>query len=333
MPSPARLSAQRWPATPRSVGRFCAWIERTRAARPDGLIVIRSPVATAPDSTVPVTTVPAPASVNERSTASRKRSAVARARIVRAASNSRSRNSSMPSPVTVETGMISAPSSSVSLQELRDVGRDLRLPRRRREIDLGQRDDAALDAEQIDDGEVLARLRHDAVVGRDHQQHEIDAGGAGQHVVHEFLVPRHVDEAEHGAVRRRQIGKAEIDGNAARLFFLQPVGIDAGERANERGLAVIDMAGGSDDHDAGSGNGAAARRSASAICSAESAARTAWKNCPASGLPPARARASQTKASTGSRVTPAAEVEGRPQHRLAVGVAAFGAAPPPIRRP
>ena len=98
---------------------------------------------------------------------------------------------------------------------------------------------------------MLAGLRHDAVVCGDHQQHEIDAGGAGQHVVNEFLVPRHVDEAEHGAVRRRQIGEAEIDGNAARFLFLQPVGIDAGQRAHQRGLAVVDMAGGSDDHDAG----------------------------------------------------------------------------------
>ena len=162
-----------------------------------------------------------------------------------------------------------------ALQELRDVGQNFRLLLRRGEIDLGERDDAAGDAEQIDDGEMLAGLRHDAVVGGDHQQHEIDAGGAGQHVVDEFLVPRHVDEAEHGAVRRRQIGEAEIDGNAARLFFLEPVGIDAGQRAHQRGLAVIDVAGGSDDHGAGSGKGAAARRSASAICSGVSAERTA----------------------------------------------------------
>ena len=116
------------------------------------------------------------------------------------------------------------------------------------EIGLGQRDDAALDAEQVDDREMLARLRHDAVVGGDHQQHEIDAGRAGQHVVHELLVPRHVDEAEHRAVRRRQVGEAEIDRDAARLLLLQAVGIDAGERAHQRGLAVVDVAGGADDH-------------------------------------------------------------------------------------
>ena len=61
IPSPARLSAQRSPACPRSVARFWAWIERTRAVSPDGLTITRSPTDTAPDSTVPVTTVPVPA--------------------------------------------------------------------------------------------------------------------------------------------------------------------------------------------------------------------------------------------------------------------------------
>ena len=46
----------------------------------------------------------------------------------------------------------------------------------------------------------------------------------------------------------RQIGEAEIDRDAARLLLLQAVGIDAGQRAHERGLAVVDMAGGADDH-------------------------------------------------------------------------------------
>ena len=205
---------------------------------------------------------------------------------------------------------------------------------RRRQIGLGQRDHAALDAEQIDNRQVLARLRHHAVVGGDDQQHEIDAGGAGQHVVHEVLVARHVDEAEHRAVRRRQIGEAEIDGDAARLLFLEPVGVDAGERAHQRGLAVIDVAGGADDHGAGSGRGRAARRSASAISSGESAARTASKNCAASALPPARARSKPARARRrGSRATPAPEMIGGAQHGLAVGIVARGGALPPHAQP
>ncbi len=111
-PSPARLSAQRWPARPRSAGLFCAWIERTRATRPDGEIVTRSPVATTPERTMPVTTVPAPASVKERSTAKRKARSALRAIVLPASPKRRARKSSTPCPVVDETGNMSAPSSA-----------------------------------------------------------------------------------------------------------------------------------------------------------------------------------------------------------------------------
>jgi hypothetical protein len=55
------------------------------------------------------------------------------------------------------------------VQQARDLCLDLGQPVRVREIALGQRDGAAAEAEQVDDLEVLARLRHGAVVGRDHQ--------------------------------------------------------------------------------------------------------------------------------------------------------------------
>jgi hypothetical protein len=100
-------------------------------------------------------------------------------------------------------------------------------------VDLGQRHGAAADAEQFDDFQVLAGLRHRPVVGGDDEQREVDAGGAGQHVVHQLLVPRHVDETE-----RRRVGVAEIDGDAARLLFLQAVAVDAGQRLDQR--AVVD---------------------------------------------------------------------------------------------
>ncbi len=76
----------------------------------------------------------------------------------------------MPSPVTVETGTISAVRAPVPAQAHADLLRDLVAPRRRNQIGFGQRDDAVRDAEQIDDGEVLDGLRHHAVVGRDDQQ-------------------------------------------------------------------------------------------------------------------------------------------------------------------
>jgi hypothetical protein len=113
----------------------------------------------------------------------------------------------------------------------------------RHAVGLGQRHRAARDMEELEDRQVLARLRHRAVVGRDHQQHKVDAGHAAQHVVDEPLVARHVDEADRAAVREPQ-----VDRHAAALFLRQPIGVDAGEAAHEARLAVVDVACGGDDH-------------------------------------------------------------------------------------
>ncbi|MNY70904.1 hypothetical protein D3C86_2091290 [compost metagenome] len=58
----------------------------------------------------------------------------------------------------------------------------------------------------------------------------------------------HIDDAQHIAIGQGRIGIAQRNGNAARLLFLEAVGFDAGERAHQRGLAMVDMAGGTDDH-------------------------------------------------------------------------------------
>ncbi|CAB3927484.1 hypothetical protein LMG26858_06027 [Achromobacter anxifer] len=115
-------------------------------------------------------------------------------------------------------------------------------------VGLGQRHRAARHAQQGQDGQVFARLRHDAVVRRHHQQAEIYAGGAGRHGVHQLFVARHVDETQHLAVGQRRVGVAQLDGDPARLFFLEPVGIDARQRPHQRGLAMVDMARRADDH-------------------------------------------------------------------------------------
>ena len=65
------------------------------------------------------------------------------------------------------------------------------------QIDLVQRHQAFAYAEQIEDLHMLAGLRHDAVVGGDHQHHEVDARRTCQHGVHEAFVARHINEAEH----------------------------------------------------------------------------------------------------------------------------------------
>ena len=46
---------------------------------------------------------------------------------------------------------------------------------------------------------------------------------------------------------RFEVGKADVDGDAAPLLFFEAIGIDAGERFDQRGLAVVDVPGGADD--------------------------------------------------------------------------------------
>jgi hypothetical protein len=93
---------------------------------------------------------------------------------------------------------------------------------------------------------VLARLRHHRFVGGHDQHDEIDAAGAGEHVLHEPLVPGHVDEG-HVDPLDAGVREAEIDGDAARLLFLQPVGIGSGQGAHQGALPVIDVPGRADD--------------------------------------------------------------------------------------
>ena len=120
------------------------------------------------------------------------------------------------------------------------------------EIDFRQRDHGAPNAEIGEDLQVLLGLRHPAVVRRDDEQRHVHRADARNHVLDEILVPRHIDDAERRCPWRRRPGQrevreAEVDGDAARLFLRQPVGIGAGQGADERALAVIDVPGGGDD--------------------------------------------------------------------------------------
>jgi hypothetical protein len=82
--------------------------------------------------------------------------------------------------------------------------------------------------------------------GRDDENDEVDAADPGEHVLHEALVTGTSTKAKSvpvdGLVR-----KAEIDRDAASFLFLQPIGISAGQRLDERALAVIDVPCGADD--------------------------------------------------------------------------------------
>jgi len=56
-----------------------------------------------------------------------------------------------------------------------------------------------------------------------------------------MLRGRNVHNARLDTAGKREGGEAEIDRDAAALLFFPAIGIDAGERLDERRLAVVDM--------------------------------------------------------------------------------------------
>src|SRR5204863_264430 len=67
-------------------------------------------------------------------------------------------------------------------------------------------------------------------------------------VLDEVLVTRDVDDPQVGrSLRQVEVSEAQVDGDAAGLFLGQAVGVGAGERAHQRALAMIDVAGGGED--------------------------------------------------------------------------------------
>ena len=76
-----------------------------------------------------------------------------------------------------------------------------------------------VDAEETEDGEMLSRLRHDAFVGRDDEECEIDSRRAGHHRADERLVAGHVDDADRPDAIELERCEAEIDRDAASLLL------------------------------------------------------------------------------------------------------------------
>ncbi len=102
-----------------------------------------------------------------------------------------------------------------------------------------------LDAQQGQDVQVLAGLRHDAVVGRHHEDAAVDPAGPGDHRLDEVLVARDIDDADLD-VGDDARGKAQLDRHAAFFLDLEPVRVAAGQELDQRGLAVIDVPGGAE---------------------------------------------------------------------------------------
>ena len=101
-----------------------------------------------------------------------------------------------------------------------DFVANLGQPRIVGEVGLGDDENAAPRTEQVENVEMLFALRHHAVVGRDRKQHEVHPVRTRKHVADKALVTGDVDNSGARTVGKREVGKPEIDRDAALLFFL-----------------------------------------------------------------------------------------------------------------
>jgi hypothetical protein len=115
------------------------------------------------------------------------------------------------------------------------------------QVFLRQGDEARPNAEKSADLEVFHGLGHDPLVGGHHEKDQVDTGRSGDHVVDEFLVARHIDDAQAQPGGQGQRGEAQFDRDASLLLLFQSVRVDPGEGPHEGGLAVIDMSRGAED--------------------------------------------------------------------------------------
>src|SRR6185295_7281571 len=83
-------------------------------------------------------------------------------------------------------------------------------------------------------------------VGGDHQADQIEPGGAGDHRLDEPLVAGDIYDGDP-ALAEVEAGEAELGRDPARLLDREAIRVDAGQRQHQRGLAVIDVPGGTKD--------------------------------------------------------------------------------------
>ena len=103
------------------------------------------------------------------------------------------------------------------------------------------------DGEEAADVQVLPGLRHDPFVRGDHQHQDIHPGGPGDHRPDEFLVAGDVDDPRKGPGGEREVREPQLDRDPPLLLLLEAVGVDSRQGPDERALAVVDVARGSDD--------------------------------------------------------------------------------------
>ena len=91
-----------------------------------------------------------------------------------------------------------------------------------------------LNLQQVENGKMLAGLRHYTLIGRDDQQCGIDPADTCQHVLDKIPVTRYVYDANFLAAGQGKPGEAEINGHLTFLLFFKAIGVYTGEGSDER---------------------------------------------------------------------------------------------------
>ena len=109
------------------------------------------------------------------------------------------------------------------------------------QIHLRHRDHGHGHLQQSCDLHMLARLRRDALHGRDDQHRALRAARTRHHGADEILVTGRVNQVER-PTRHLAMGKPQRDRQATGFFLGQPVRLNPREPAHQRRLAMIHMA-------------------------------------------------------------------------------------------
>ena len=94
-------------------------------------------------------------------------------------------------------------------------------------VRFGEGDGQLRVSRQLENGQMLARLRHHPVIACNHQQRVIDTAHAREHIGKKLLVTGHVDKTQHATIGLRPVGITQVNGHAALFLFRQAIGIHA----------------------------------------------------------------------------------------------------------
>ena len=159
---------------------------RTRTGRMAGVSPARPPRAPSRRAASRSPPSPLPVMLNTRSTQSRTGAPGSGAGRPRPARPARRAARGSPAPVTALTASASTSPRLVAAIIGRGLGqRGAGIG----QVGAGDDEQAVPDAQRVEHGQVLGRLRHPALVGRHHEQHGRDRADAGQHVRDERSCP------------------------------------------------------------------------------------------------------------------------------------------------